>query len=161
MSHSDEHAEILKQLPLLVSGSLDADDEARILHHAAECPNCANELEHWQLIATGLRRLATPQPSSTLFERTRTMVADQLAAKAEARQNRIVLFFLVLFSWLVTLVSWPVFRLATGGLLSMLDIRFRQLWLVFAIFSGLTWLGGSSAALLVSLHRQHERRLEL
>jgi anti-sigma factor RsiW len=161
MSHSDEHAEIVKQLPLLVAGSLDADHEARIVRHAAECADCTKELEHWQLVAAGLRRLATPQPSSTLFERTRTMVADQLAAKAEARQNRVVLFFLVLFSWAVTLVSWPVFRLATGGLFSVFDIRFRQMWLVFAIFSGLTWLGGSSAALLVSLRRQHERRLEL
>jgi hypothetical protein len=35
------------------------------------------------------------------------------------------------------------------------------MWLVFAIFSGITWLGGSSAALLVSLRRHHERRLEL
>jgi anti-sigma factor RsiW len=161
MSQSDEHDEILKQLPLLVAGSLDADDEARIVRHAAECPDCASELEHWQLITAELRRLATPQPSSTLFERTRTMVVDQLAAKAEQRQNRIVLFFLVLFSWAVTLASWPVFRLATSGLLSMFDIRFRQMWLVFAIFSGITWLGGSSAALLVSLHRHHERRLEL
>jgi len=161
MSHSDEHAEILKQLPLSAAGSLDADDEARIARHAAICPDCANELERWQLVAAGLRRLATPQPSLALFERTRTMVVEQLAAKAEQRQNRIALTFLVLFSWAVTLVSWPVFRLATDGLLSIFDIRFRQMWLLFAIFSGLAWLTGGSAALLVSMRRQHERRLEL
>jgi len=158
MSHSDEHTESLKQLPLLVAGLLDADEEARIARHAATCLDCANELERWQLISVELHRLATPQPSSALFERTRAIVVDQLAAKAEQRQNQIVLIFLVLFSWAVTLVSWPIFRLATGGLLSLFDIRFRQMWLVFSSFSALTWLAGGSAALLLSLHRQHERR---
>jgi len=159
MSHSDEHAEIVKQLPLLVAGALDEDDEARIARHVAACPDCANERERWQLIAAGLRRLATPQPSSALFKRTRMVVIDQLAAKAEQRQNRIVMIFLVLFSWAVTVVSWPIFRFATGGLLSLLDIRFRQMWQFFAIFSALTWLASGSAALLLSLRRQHERRL--
>src|SRR5215468_1639723 len=104
MSHSDEHTESLKQLPLLVAGLLDADEEARIARHAATCLDCANELERWQLISVELHRLATPQPSSALFERTRAIVVDQLAAKAEQRQNQIVLIFLVLFSWAVTLV---------------------------------------------------------
>jgi anti-sigma factor RsiW len=161
MSYLDEHAEILKKLPLLIAGSLDADDEARIARHTATCPDCANELERWRLIAAGLRRLATPQPSSALFERTRMMVVDQLAAKDEQRLHWIAIIFLVLFSWTVTLVSWPVFRLATGGLLSLFGIRYRQIWVVFAIFSALTWLGGGSAALLLSLRRQHERRLAL
>ena len=161
MSGVDEHAEICEQLALFVAGALDAEIEACVARHTAACPTCAAELERWQLISGGLRRLPTPQPSPALLERTRAMVVEQLAERAEQRQNRIVLLLLAFFSWAVTIASWPVFRFATGGLLSLLDIRFHQTWLIFAMFSALTWLGGGSAAVLLSARRQQERRLAL
>jgi anti-sigma factor RsiW len=159
MSRPDEHAEIREQVPLLVAGALDADAEARIARHAASCPGCAAEIERWQLISGGLRRLPTPQPSPALFERARAMAVARLATQAEHRQNRMVLIPLIVFSWAVTVAGWPIFRFATGGLLSLLDIQFRQVWLLFAVFSALTWLAGGSAAVLLSVRRQHERRL--
>jgi anti-sigma factor RsiW len=159
MNRSDEHAEIRGQLPLLVAGALDADAEARMARHLATCPDCAAELERWQMISAGLHRLPTPQPSAALFERTCATVATQLAAQAEHRQNRIVLVLLIFFSWAVTLAGWPVFRFATGGLFSVLEIRFRQMWLLFALFSALTWLAGGTAAVLLSVRRQQERRI--
>ena len=158
MSRSDEHTEIRGQFPLLVAGALDADTEAHIALHVATCPSCAAELERWQLISGGLRRLPTPQPSPALFERTRAMASAQLAAQSEQRKNRMVLIPLIIFSWAVTVAGWPFFRLATGGLLSVLDVQFRQVWLLFAVFSALTWLAGGSAAVLLSLRRQHEGR---
>jgi anti-sigma factor RsiW len=159
MSHSDEHAEIRGQFALFVSGALDADEEARISQHAATCSDCAAELERWQLITGGLRRLPTPQPSPALFERARLMATKHLAAQAEQRRNRILLIPLIVFSWVVTVAGWPVFRFATNGLLSLLDVHFREVWLLFAVFSALTWLAGGSAAVLLSVRRQHERRL--
>jgi anti-sigma factor RsiW len=159
MSRSDEHAEIRGQLALLVAGALDADAEARIARHTAACASCSAELERWQLITGGLRRLSTPQPSPALFERARTMAAAQIAAQAEQRQNRMVLIPLIVFSWAVTVAGWPIFRFATDGLLSLLDVQFREVWLLFAIFSALTWLAGGSAAVLLSVRRQQERRL--
>jgi len=159
MTRSGEHAEIRDQLALYVAGALEADTEASIAQHVVTCPSCAAELERWQMIGSGLRRLPTPQPSPALFERTRAMAAAQLAAHAEQRQNRIVLVLLIIFSWAVTIAGWPVFRFATGGLLSLLDIRFREAWIQFAIFSAITWLAGGSAAVLLSVRRQHERRL--
>jgi anti-sigma factor RsiW len=159
MSRSDEHARVRGQFALLVAGALDADAEARIARHTASCPNCTAELERWQLISGGLRRLPTPRPSPALFERARAMAGAQLAAQAEQRQNRMLLVPLIVFSWAVTVAGWPIFRFATGGLLSLLDVRFRQVWLLFAMFSALTWLAGGSAAVLLSLRRQHERRL--
>src|ERR1019366_2946982 len=142
MSRLDEHAEIRAQLAQLVAGALDADAEALIARHTATCPSCAAELERWQLITGGLRRLRTPQPSPALFERARAMAPAQLVVQAEQRQNRMLLVPLIFFSWVVTVAGWPVFRFATGGLLSMFDIHFRQVWLLFAVFSGLTWLAG-------------------
>jgi anti-sigma factor RsiW len=159
MSRTDEHVEVREQLPLFVAGALDADAEARIVRHAASCPTCAAEIERWQLISAGLRRLPTPQPSLALFERTRAAAAAQLAVRAEQRRGRMVLIPLIVFSWAVTVAGWPIFRFATGGLLSLLDIRFRQVWLLFAVFSALTWLAGGSAAVLLSVRRQHDRRL--
>jgi anti-sigma factor RsiW len=159
MSRVDEHTEIRKQFALLIAGTLDADAEAHIARHVATCPSCSAELERWQLISGGLRRLRTPLPSAALFERTRAMVAAQLTAQAERRKNRIVLIPLIVFSWAVTVAGWPVFRFATGGLFSLLDIQFRQVWLLFAVFSALAWLASGSAAVLLSVRRQHERRL--
>jgi anti-sigma factor RsiW len=159
MSRPDEHAEIRAQLTQLVAGALDADAEALIARHTATCPSCSAELERWQLITGGLRRLRTPQPSPALFERARAVATAQLTVQAEQRQNRMMLVPLIVFSWVVTVAGWPVFRFATGGLLSLLDIHFRQIWLLFAVFSALTWLAGGSAAVLLSLRRPHERRL--
>ena len=87
------------------------------------------------------------------------MASAKLAAQAEQRKNRMMLIPLIIFSWAVTVAGWPFFRFATGGLLSVLDIHFRQVWLLFVVFSALTWLAGGSAAVLLSLRRQHERRL--
>jgi len=161
MSARDEHAEIREQLALFVAGALDTETEARIARHTASCSACAAQLERWQLISGGLRRLPTPQPSPSLIARTRAQVADRIAERAEQRQNRTVLILLVCFSWIVTIAGWPVFRFITGGVFSLLDIRFHQAWLLFAIFSGLTWLAGGSAAVLLSARRQQERRFAL
>ena len=159
MSRRDEHAEIREQLARFAAGALDAGDEARIAEHAANCADCAAEMERWQLISRGLRQLRTPQPSAALFERTRGVAEAQLAAARERRHTRTILILLTVFSWAVTLAGWPIFRFATGGLFSLLDIRFRETWILFLIFSALTWVAGGSAAVLLSLRRQHERRL--
>src|SRR5271154_1860620 len=129
MTRSDEHAEIRGQLALYVAGALEADAEASIAQHIASCSDCAAEFELWQLIGSGLRRLPTPQPSSALFGRTQAVAVAGMAARDEQRHNMMVLIPLILFSWAVTIAGWPVFRLATGGFLSLLDIQFRQKWI--------------------------------
>ena len=111
------------------------------------------------MISGGLRQLRTPQPSAALFERTRALAEAELAEQAEQRRSRMVLILLTIFSWTMTIAGWPIFRFVTSGLLSLLDVRFRQLWILFTIFSALTWLAGGSAAVLLSARRRHERRL--
>jgi anti-sigma factor RsiW len=159
MTRLDEHAEIREQLALFVAGALQANAESRVALHLATCADCSAELERWQLITGGLRRLPTPQPPAALFERTRALAMAQLADDREHRRNRIALILVILFSWAVTLAGWPIFRFATGGLLSLVDVNFRQTWLLFVIFSVGTWLAGGSAAVLLSLRRQQKRRL--
>jgi anti-sigma factor RsiW len=159
MSRGNEHDEIRERLALFVAGALAAGEEERIARHTATCPSCAAEIERWQLISGGLRQLRTPQPLAALFEGTRALAEAELAAQTERRRSRIVLTLLTVFSWTITIAGWPVFRLVTSGLLSLLDIRFRELWILFAIFSALTWVAGGSAAVLLSARRRHERRL--
>ena len=158
MSRPNEHAEIREQLSLYVAGALDSDAESFILKHLSACPECAAELERWQSITGGLRRLHTPQPSAALFARTRAVAEARLVEQAEQRHNRIVLILLVVFSWAVTLAGWPIFRFATGGVLSLLDLQFREMWILFAVFTAFTWLAGGSAAVLLSARRRQERR---
>jgi anti-sigma factor RsiW len=159
VNRMEEHAEIRQELALFVAGALDADAESRVALHLTACPECTEELERWQQIAGGLRRLPTPQPPASLYERTRARAVAQLAESTEHRRNRIVLLLLIPFSWTVTLAGWPIFRFATGGLLSLLDVNFRETWLLFLVFSAATWVAGGSAAVLLSFRRQNERRL--
>lgn len=159
MNRPDEHAEIRGQLALLVSGAIEEGGESRILRHVASCPECAAEWERWQQLSAALRRLPSPQPPASLSLRTQTFVATRLAAQAEQRHLRRVLVFVVLFSWALTLLGWPLVRFGAGGVLALFDIHFRQMWLLFVIFSAFTWLAGGSAAILLSVRRAREWRL--
>lgn len=153
------HDEIRERLSLLASGALDAADEQRVIAHVFSCSECAAELEDWRSIAMGLRRLPTPQPRSAVVERARARAELALAEEAEGRRNSRVLVALVCFAWIVTLVSWPIFKIVSGGLLVWFDPRFNQTWLVFAGFTGLLWATGGLAAVLLGRHRQQERRI--
>ncbi|MGH9698944.1 MAG: anti-sigma factor family protein [Candidatus Acidiferrales bacterium] len=159
MSRFDEHAEMRGQLALLLSGALAESGTARIMRHLATCADCAAEWERWQQLSGALRRLPVPQPSKSLALRTQTFVAARLERKAEQRHVRWVLVFVVLFSWVLTLLGWPLVRFGAGGVLALLDIHFRQMWLLFLIFSALTWLAGATAAILLSVRRAREWRL--
>lgn len=152
-----EHDEIRNLLPLAAAGALDADEVDRIEHHARSCATCAAELDDWQLLAGGLRRLPTPQPSPAVVERARVRAEIRFAEEAEHRSHRTVLIFLTLFAWAITVVSWPVVHLLTGGLMGWFSPRFSQGWLGFAAFSTLAWAAGGAAALLLAFHQRRER----
>jgi anti-sigma factor RsiW len=153
-----EHDEIRGLLALAASGALESKEEERVARHLRSCALCSEELEDWRRIASGLRRLPTPQPPRGLVERARAQAEMKLAEESEQRWNRGVMIFLIVFAWAITLVSWPLVRLVTGGLLGMLDPRLNQAWIAFAGFTTLTWLGGGAAAILLSLHQRRERR---
>jgi len=154
----DAHDKIRELLGLAVAGALGAEEEKRIEKHVASCASCAAELESWRALAGGLRRLPTPQPGKLVVERARAQFEMRLAEEIESRGQRRTMIFLLAFAWVVTLASWPLFRIFTGGLLVWFDPRFNQTWLVFAAFTGLLWATGGLAAVLLGRHRQQERR---
>lgn len=155
----DAHDKIREMLSLAAAGALGAAEEERVMNHAASCAGCAAELEDWKLLASGLRRLPTPQPRSVVVERARAAAEVRLAEEAEQRWHRVVMISLVAFAWVLTLASWPLFRMFTGGLLVWFDPRFNQTWLVFAVLTGLLWATGGLAAVLLARHRQQERSI--
>jgi anti-sigma factor RsiW len=153
------HDEIREILGLAAAGALLPAEEQRVMSHVAACAACASELEDWRQLAGSLRRLPTPQPRAAIVERARARAEMVLAEEAESRRNSRVLVLVVCFAWVVTLASWPIFRMLSGGLLVWFDPRFNQTWLVFAGLTGLLWATGGLAAVLLGRHRQQERRM--
>ncbi len=153
-----DHDQIRELLAMAAAGALDPDEQQRVDRHARECAACAAELDDWQLLAGGLRRLPTPQPSPALVEHTRARAEWQLAAQAEHRWNQGVLIFLVLFGWTLVLASWPIVRLLSGGLLGWLEPGFGRTWIGLAGYTALLWLTGGVAAVFLGLRHRSERR---
>jgi predicted anti-sigma-YlaC factor YlaD len=154
-----EHDKIRKLLALAAAGAVSSTEKERVALHLHSCEACSGEMDCWQSIASDLRRLPTPQPSRALFERTRLRAEQKLAEEAEYRWQRGVMVFVVVFAWVLTIASWPVVRLVTGGLLSLLDPQLNRSWISFAGFTALVWLAGGTAAVLLSLRQRRERRM--
>jgi hypothetical protein len=154
-----DHDKIRELLALAAADGLDANESEQVMLHARTCAECSAELEQWQLLARGLRQLPTPQPSPDLVQRACARAEARFVDEREHVWNRRVMISLVAFAWALTLVSWPLVRLVSGGLLSLLDPRLNQSWLGFAGFTSIVWLTGGAAAILLSVHQRRERRL--
>jgi hypothetical protein len=154
-----DHDKIRELLALAAADGLDANESEQVMLHAHTCAECSAELEQWQLLARGLRQLPTPQPSPDLVQRACARAEARFVDEREHVWNRRVMISLVAFAWALTLVSWPLVRLVSGGLLSLLDPRLNQSWLGFAGFTSIVWLTGGAAAILLSVHQRRERRL--
>ena len=154
-----DHDKIRDLLSLAAADSLEPNEDRLVSEHLRSCTDCAAQLEEWRLLAGGLRRLPTPQPRGVVVERARAMAQIRLAEQIEHKWNRAVMFGLITFAWVLTLMSWPVVKFVSGGFLSMLDPRFSHTWLVFGVFTTLVWVGGGAAAILLSMQQRRERSL--
>lgn len=154
-----DHQKIRDLLSLAAADALEPHEDRLVSEHLRSCVDCAAQLEEWRLLAGGLRRLPTPQPRGVVVERARAMAQIRLAEQIEHKWNRAVMFGLITFAWVLTLMSWPVVKFISGGFLSMLDPRFSHTWLVFGVFTTLVWVGGGAAAVLLSMQQRRERSL--
>jgi hypothetical protein len=155
----NDHDKIRELLALSVADALTQAEEDQVMNHARSCAECSSELDSWRLLAAGMRRLPTPQPRPLIVERARARAEIRFAEEAENRWHRIVMIGVILFAWALTLMSWPVVRLVSGGLLGMLDPRLNHAWLGFAAFTTIIWMTGGAAAVFLSLQQRRERRL--
>lgn len=154
-----EHDKIRELLALAAGGALSPGDEDRVALHIRSCADCAKEMQVWQFMARELRRLPTPQPPAGLAQRAHLLAERKLTEESDYRWQRGVTIFVVAFAWALTIVSWPIVRLVTGGFLGLLDPHLNRTWISFAAFTALVWLAGGSAAVLLSLHQRRERRV--
>jgi len=133
------------------------------------CIDCSNELGAWRPIASELRRLPTPQPSSWLVQATLARAEAKLTQQAEHDWNRRVMIVVVALAWLLTIASWPVFHFVSGRFGSLLEpqfshtpfsyTQFSHTWISFAAFTALGWLAGGVAAVMLAIRQRGERRL--
>jgi anti-sigma factor RsiW len=153
----NDHDEMHKLLPLAAAGALEAQEQRQLEAHLRDCAACAAELERWSELGTALRHLPTPQPPALVIERVRARAEAELAAQAEGRWNFGMLVFLVLFSWTLTLASWPIVRLMTEGMFGWLKLQ--QTWLALAVYTAVAWLTAGVAAALLGLRQRAARRI--
>jgi anti-sigma factor RsiW len=158
MNAPNEHEKIRSLLSLAASGALDSAEEASVASHVRNCPECAAQLEYWQALAGGLRRLPTPQLSPIVLQRTVALVREAQSAADERRATLRVLIPLLALSWFSTILTWPLFKLASSAL-RVVGIHFEPDWRVFALFMIWTWLAAGVAAAMLSSHQRRDRRL--
>ena len=164
-----EHDKIRELLALAAAGALTSAEEKRVAEHVRSCIACWNELGAWQPIASELRRLPTPQPSSWLVQATLARAAAKLADQAEHDWNRRVMIFVLSFAWLLTIASWLAFHFVSARFGSLLGpqfsqtqfglTQFGQTWISFAAFTALGWIAGGVAAVMLAIRQRGERRL--
>jgi hypothetical protein len=154
-----EHDKIRELLALAAADALTSAEEKQVAEHLRSCIACSNELGAWRPIATELRRLPTPQPSSWLLQVTLARAEAKLADEAEHVWNRHVIIFVVTLAWVLTIASWPVFRFVSGRFGSLLEPQFSHTWISFAAFTALGWLAGGVAAVMLAIRQRGERRL--
>ena len=159
-----EHDRIRELLALAAADALTRAEEKQVAEHVRSCIACSNELAAWRPIASELRRLPTPQPSSWLVQATLARAQAKLTEQAEHDWNRRVLIVIVAFAWLLTIASWPVFHFVSGRFGGLLGPQFSQTlfsqeWIRFAVFTALGWVAAGVAAVMLAIRQRGERRL--
>jgi anti-sigma factor RsiW len=154
-----DHNKIREMLALAAADALEPNESELVMQHVRTCQRCSAEMEQWQHLSRAARQLPTPQPSPNLVQRTCARAEARMIEEREHAWNRRVMISLVLFAWALTLTSWPIVRLVSGGFLSLLDPRLNQSWLGFAGFTSLVWLTGGIAAVLLARYQRSERSL--
>jgi hypothetical protein len=160
----NEHDKIRELLALAAADALTRAEEKQVAEHVRSCIACSNELEAWRPIASELRRLPTPQPSSWLVQATLARAEAKFSEQAEHDWNHRLMIIVVAFAWLLTIASWAVFDFASPYFGSLLGPRFGhtqfgQTWISFAAFTALGWIAGGVAAVMLATRQRGERRL--
>ena len=117
----NEHDKIRELLALAAADALTSAEEKQVAEHVRSCIACSNELEAWRPIASELRRLPTPQPSSWLVQSTLARAEAKFTEQAEHDWNHRLMIVVVAFAWLLTIASWPVFPFVSGRFGSLLE----------------------------------------
>jgi anti-sigma factor RsiW len=152
-----DHNKIRQILPLAAADCLSDAESNELQQHLRECAACANELEHWQAMGSGLRALPTPHAPALLVERTQKLMRQELASRAgHSSQNWLLASGLVV-TWALTLAAWPLVRTVSGEFLNWLNLGFDRTWFGIAAYVCVGWATAGVAAVLLATQQRHER----
>lgn len=154
----EEHKALRDLLSLAAAGALDAGEQQRVDEHLRECSECQAEFQAWARITGSLRDMPAPQAPAGLVARTRVRMESARKAGAERWRNHIILGCLVLFAWILTLLSFPVLQMAGNGLAGWLNISTGGVGAGIAVYLLLGWIGTGVAAVLLCA-RRNERTI--
>jgi hypothetical protein len=110
-----------------------------------------------EALSLELRRLPTPTPPEALVSRVRRLVHLELAGRADERLNRVMLVFLLFFSWTVSLVALLAVRLLSGEGLLGSALGSTLTWSV--AYSVSAWISGAAVLALLGFHVRQAGRL--
>jgi anti-sigma factor RsiW len=158
----DEHALVRDLLTLAAAGALDAAEQRQIQGHLRSCASCRAEFEAWGRVAGALEALPTPQAPPGLVERTRRQIERNAALAGEQRQQRWLFFWLTVFAWATTVLSWPLFgflgsRVGRFVDLSWTHVSAGEAWIGYMFLVGT--IGALAVGLLGSRRMQEERTI--
>lgn len=130
-------------------GALDAQKEDGVRERELD--------EELEVLALALRRLRTPMPPEALVSRVRRLAHLELAMQADERISRLVMAFLLAFSWTITLFAFLAVGLLSGEDLLGSVTGSRLSWSVaYLVF---TWISGVALLVVLGFHARKERRL--
>jgi hypothetical protein len=113
--------------------------------------------EEMEALSLELRRLPTPLPPEALVSRVRRLAHLELAGEADERLSRLVMVFLLLFSWAVSLFTFFAVRLLSGvnllGSVTGSTLSWSAAYFVYA------WISGAAILVLMGFYARKERRL--
>ena len=112
--------------------------------------------EELEALGLELRRLPTPMPPQALVSRVRRLAHLELAKRADERLSGLVLAFLLLFSWTVSLSTFLAVRLISGESLLWSAPGSSLSWSVAYFVSA--WISGATVLVLLGFHVRKERR---
>jgi hypothetical protein len=112
-----------------------------------------------EALALELRRLPTPLPPEALVSRVRRLARLELAEQADERLNRLVLVFLLLFSWTVSLLGFLAVRLLRAQTIALLGSVTGSTLSWSAAYFAATWLSGAAVLVLLGFYGRREGRL--
>ncbi len=157
-----DHDEIRDLLTLAASGVLSAGEQQQVQEHLNQCSQCRAEFAGWSRLVGALEEIPTPQAPLGLVERTRRALEKQAAISAERSRQRWLFFWLNVFAWATTLLTWPLFRFFAGRTGDVFDFAWIHIgaggaWLGYMFLVGT--IGALAAGLLGKRRMQEERTI--
>jgi anti-sigma factor RsiW len=155
----NKHIRVRGLLALYLTNGLTREEEAGVEQHLPACSDCRAELVTLRLIAGDLKSIPPPQPSFGLAQRTRARIAAEMAAKAERRQHRRMLAWVIVFAWIFTALTLAAGRFVVLELAAWLRISpeaCMTVFIAYAIFAGTASLAFAG---VLATRRRNERRL--